>query len=85
MYGGVLGDELAVQIKNTIKECHSAINASATTQLEHSIMKALMAGDKKGGLEDVKAAEREFSTKYKLRKEDHCHQSLLKKRQEYWK
>ena len=85
MYGGVLGEALPVQIKNTIRECNLAINVSATTKLEHTIMKALMAGDKKGGLEDVKAAEREFSTKYKLRKEDHCHQSLLKKRQEYWK
>ena len=40
---------------------------------------------KKQAREEVVLAEREFSTKYKLRKEDWVHPSILKKRTEFLK
>ena len=81
----MLGDALDKELKEVGKACLLAINTGATTKLEFRTINALVNLDKKQATEEVKVAEREFSTKFKLRKEDHMHPSVLKKRTEFLK
>ena len=85
VYEDVLEDELDRETRHTMESCRGAINTAACTKLEFKVINSMMNLDKKQAREEVVLAEREFSTKYKLRKEDWVHPSILKKRTEFLK
>ena len=85
MYEAVLEDALDKEIMATGASCRCAINTAACTQLEFKIINSLLNLDKKQAKDEVLLAEREFSTKFKLRKEEWVHPSVMKKRVEFLK
>ena len=67
------------------KAANLAINTGATTRLEFKMCNALLNLEKATGKDETLAAERYFSSKFRLRRDDFVHPSLLKKRLETWK
>ena len=85
VYDAVLEEELDMEGRRCAESCRGAINTAACTKLEFKVMNSMVNLDKKQARDEVVLAEREFSTKYKLRKEDWMHPSILKKRTEFLK
>ena len=70
--------------KAVAARCRGAMNTTATTQLEWKYFNSLLSMDQSEGQVEVTKAEREYSSNYRLRKEDLVHAVLLKKRNDFW-
>jgi hypothetical protein len=66
--------------------CVEQVTRAATTRLEFIMIENIvMHGSALKGRENVLAAERRYSTRFRLEKKEHVHPSVLKKRNETWK
>ena len=71
--------------EKVVRQGNSVINTGATTRFEFKMCNALLNMEKTAGKEEVLAAERLFSSRFRIRKEDFVQAVLLKKRIETWK
>ena len=79
------GHALFAQYETVRNEATGAVNTGATTQLEFKMCNAILNMTKDAGRDAVLPAERIFSSKFRLRRDDFVHPVLLKKRMETFK
>ena len=85
MLKAVIGENHAAALEESKAMSEKTIAAAATTRLEFITVNALLNLSKAAGLEEITPAERLYSSKFKLRREEHVHAVVLKKRSEVWK
>ena len=87
IYESIIGDEKEFQaaVTKTFDICNPQINTAATTKLELMYFNALLNMDKSDGMAEVKKQDREYGARFRIRKEDFVHTSLLKKRNDYFR
>ena len=85
MMADILDGTLKDEIANTSQLLGNVIKQAATTRLEFQMMNALINLDKNEAAEEVRFAEREFSTKFRFSKDKEVHAAILKKKAEHLK
>ena len=81
----VIADDHTKLLAESKEMSEKAIATSATSRLEFITVSVLLILSKSAGLDEVQPAERMFSSKFRLRREEHMHAMVLKKRTEMWK
>ena len=81
----VIADDHTKLLTESKEMSEKAIATAATSRLEFVTVNALLNVSKSAGLDEVQPAERMFSSKFRLRREEHMHAMVLKKRTEVWK